>query len=190
MQIVTILGSPRRHGNTAAVLAHLEGLLAGQHQVRRINVVDHKVRGCTGCGTCQKVLDEPGCKQDDDALQILHRMCEADAVVYATPLYAWSFPAQIKALIDRHYCLTKWGDNGVVRSLLAGKRAALLVTCGDAVEGNADLIQVEFARQMEAARCHAIGSYVVPHCSEPDRLGEPAWAVARALALDLCGAQP
>ena len=112
-------------------------------------------------------------------------MQAADAIVYATPLYAWSFPAQMKALIDRHYCTTKWGADGVVASLFEGKRTALLVTCGDAVENNADLIQVQFDRIMDAGHCRVAGRYVVPHCNRPERLGAEAAHVAQAMAADI-----
>ena len=63
MKIITILGSPRRQGNTATVLSMFESLVAAQHQVDRVDLVDYDVRGCLGCGACQKVLDEPGCRR-------------------------------------------------------------------------------------------------------------------------------
>jgi multimeric flavodoxin WrbA len=185
MRILTILGSPRRHGNTAAVLDMFEQCVPPAHQVERLLVTDYDGHGCLGCGTCQRNLDEPGCRQRDDALAIFRRMLAADVVVYATPLYAWSFPAQLKALLDRHYCLTKWGDDGVIKSFQDGQRTALLVTCGDAAENNADLILVQFERMMEAGRCRVVGKYVVPHCSEPEMLGDAARAAAAALARDI-----
>ncbi len=43
MKIVTILGSPRQRGNTAAVLQAFETLVAPQHQVERINITDYRV---------------------------------------------------------------------------------------------------------------------------------------------------
>ena len=57
MKILTILGSPRRKGNTAAVLAKFEEMAKGEHSVDRINIVDYDVRGCLGCDF---VLQKPG----------------------------------------------------------------------------------------------------------------------------------
>jgi multimeric flavodoxin WrbA len=186
MNVLTLLGSPRRRGNTATVLSLFESRLPPGVCVERINVVDHKIRGCVGCGNCQGVLDQPGCRQRDEAQYVFQRMFAADVLIYATPLYAWSFTAQMKALLDRHYCLTKWRAGEVAVSLLEGRRAALLVTCGDAIEDNADVIQVEFDRMMAAAHCAVIGRYIVPHCSEPENLGEDAARVAEALADQVC----
>jgi multimeric flavodoxin WrbA len=49
--------------------------------------------------------DRPGCVQKDDAFSVFERMMAADALIYSSPLYCWDFPAQMKALIDRHFCL-------------------------------------------------------------------------------------
>ncbi len=176
MKILTILGSPRRHGNTAAVLGMFEQQAAAVHQVERINLTDYTVNGCLGCDTCQRRLDEPGCRQHDDALAIFARMEDADLVVYASPVYAWSISAQLKALFDRHYCLVKW--NAGEKALLAGRRAMLLVTCGGSAAENADLVQPMFARQMACMQMEVAGQFVVDNCTTPDALGGRAAAVA------------
>ena len=102
MRIATILGSPRRKGNTATVLGLFEERVTPEHQVERIDIIDHPIRGCLGCQVCQRVVDRPGCRQKDDAVAIFERLLVADAIVYATPLYAWSFSSQLKALSEPH----------------------------------------------------------------------------------------
>ena len=126
MKIITILGSPRKRGNTAAVLGRFERLVVPRHAVERIRILDYTIKGCLGCDVCQRVTGEPGCKQKDDAVPLLERLLRADLVVYATPVYGWSYPAEIKAFVDRHYCLVKWQGGQVVSELFKGKRAALL----------------------------------------------------------------
>ena len=189
MRIVTILGSPRRKGNTATVLSLFEERMAPEHQVERINIIDHQVHGCLGCDACQKVVDQPGCRQKDDAVAIFERLLTADIIVYATPLYAWSFSSQLKALIDRHFCLVKWGYGDPAPSLLRGKRTALLVTCADAVENNADLIPIIFERQMKCLQSETIGHYVVPNCTTPEEIGDRGDRTAAEMARDVCGQQ-
>jgi len=189
MRIVTILGSPRRKGNTATVLGLFEERVAPDHQVERIDIIDYQVHGCLGCDACQKVVDRPGCRQKDDALAIFDRVLAADVIVYATPLYAWSFSSQLKALIDRHFCLVKWGHGDPAPSLLHGKRAALLVTCADAVENNADLIPIIFERQMQCLQSETIGHYVVPNCTTPEEIGDRGARIAAEMARDICGQQ-
>jgi len=188
MKIVTILGSPRKRGNTAAVLRAFEELAGPQHEVERINITDYHVAGCRGCDVCQDWLDEPGCLQKDDVVGLLKRILAADAVVYACPVYCWAFPAQLKALMDRHYCLVKWQGGEVATSLMAGKRAALLVTCGGDAADNADLIQVMFEREMAYVRGQVVGQYVVANCTTPAELGERAVETARLMAREIVGA--
>jgi multimeric flavodoxin WrbA len=115
-------------------------------------------------------------------------MLAADAVIYSTPLYCWGFSSQMKALIDRHYCLVTGFGTPDHRSLLAGKPVALLVTCAGPVEGNADVIQTLFNRLCQFDQARIVNKTVVPQCTTPDALGEDARAAARKLAGDINGA--
>ncbi len=99
MKIVTILGSRRKRGNTAAVLWAFEALIAPQHETDRINITDDHVEGCRDCDVCQDRLDAPGCLQKDDAVRLLERILAADVIIYAAPVYCWAFPAQLKAVM-------------------------------------------------------------------------------------------
>ena len=105
MKVLTLLGSPRKTGNTATVLARFEKLISRAHRVHRVTIIEHEIRGCLGCAACQAKPDEPGCVQKDDCVSILNQIIESDLVIYATPLYCWCFSSQMKALLDRHYCL-------------------------------------------------------------------------------------
>ena len=82
--------------NTAKVLSMFEDKVEKNHEVERINITQYKVGGCLGCYKCKEKKSEPGCVQKDDALTIFEKMIQADAIVYASPLYCWSFTSQIK----------------------------------------------------------------------------------------------
>ncbi len=181
MHILTILGSARKRGNTATVLQLFEEQAAGRHKIERINITGYDVRGCLGCDHCQRRSDGPNCSQKDDAPRLLERILQADLVVYASPVYAWGFSAQLKALMDRHYCLVKWDDENHSRSLAAGKRMMLLVTCGGSAEENTDLIFEAFRREVAYLKCEAAGLYAVPNCSSPRHLGQQAVDTAQAM---------
>ncbi len=189
MKVATLMGSPRKKGNTATVLELFEHVLRKSgHEVDRINIVDYKVEGCVGCQSCQrKASDELWCKQDDDAMKIFSRLVAADAVVYASPLYTYSFPAQMKALVDRQNCLVKDGGADEGMAWLKGKRTALLVTCGGPVEENADLIQTAFVRESQYQQMIVVGTYVVAECTTPDELGDKALNTAKQMATDIVG---
>ena len=190
MKVTTILGSPRKKGNTATVLGWFEQEAKGQgHDIYKINIVGSDVKGCLGCRSCEKVSDYPGCVQKDDTMAIFDRMIEADAVIYASPLFCWGFTSQIKALIDRHFCLVKNYATPEHKSFLEGKATALLVTCTGPVKNNADIIQVLFDRINRFVKCNVIGKYVVPFCTTPDAMGSEARKIAKRMARDILSEQ-
>lgn len=184
MKIVTVLGSPRKRGNTVTVLKAFEDRVKAPHRLERVNLVDYVINGCLGCNACQKKLNEAGCVQKDDAVMILNKHIAADVIIYATPLYVWSFSAQMKALLNRQYCLVKWNATES-SSLFEGKRTALLVTCGGTEENDADLIKETFDRAMAYAHCEVVGKYVVPDCTLPKALGDKAEKTAAAMFRDI-----
>lgn len=188
MNILSMLGSPRKKGNTARVLGWVEEeLQAAGHGVERLNVVDHKLGGCVECYTCHESRDAPGCARKDDALDIFERMMKADVLLYASPLFCWGYSAQIKPLIDRHYCLVKDYPTPQWKSFIEGKRAALLVTCGGPEEGNAELLVEMFRRLMEYAKTNMVGALVIPFATTPDAMGEDVRERAAQFASTIAG---
>ena len=187
MKIITILGSPRKKGNTAKVLSMFEDEVGKNHEVERINITGYHVGGCLGCYKCQEKTGEPGCVQKDDALTLFEKMIQADAIVYASPLYCWSFTSQIKPLIDRHFCLVTGAGSPDHDSLIGGKRAALLVTCAGPIEGNCDPIQGIFAGFADYTKLLAKGNFILPFCTTPDAIGVNGTELAENLAKAITG---
>ena len=187
MKIITILGSPRKKGNTATVLSMFEDKIEKNHEVERIIITQYKVGGCLGCYKCKGKKDEPGCVQKDDASIIFEKMIQADAIVYASPLYCWSFTSQIKPLIDRHFCLVSDDGTPDHDSLINGKPAALLVTCAGPIEGNCDAIQGIFTGFSEYTKLAAKGIFILPFCTTPDAIGDKGAELSEDLAKAITG---
>ena len=181
MKIVTILGSPRKKGNTAKLLSMFEDKIQKRHDFERINITQYKVSGCIGCYKCKETNSEPGCVQKDDALAIFERMIQADAIVYASPLYCWSFTSQIKPLIDRHFCLVSGDGAPEHDSLISGKPAALLVTCAGPIEGNCDAIKHIFKGFTDYLKLESKGDYILPFCTTPESIGGEGDALSEKL---------
>ena len=54
IRIMTILGSPRRQGNTAKVISWIEEQAQTDgHELDRANILDHNVAGCRECLACR-----------------------------------------------------------------------------------------------------------------------------------------
>ena len=185
MKISTILGSPKLKGNTALVLSKFEDLAGENHQIERINLVDYDINGCLGCLKCQENRDEPACIQKDQVSGLLDKLLASDALIYATPLYCWSFSGQLKLFIDRHFCLMKFNPAPEMpSSLIKGKKTALLVSCGGPVENNADLIQSTFERIADFTSTQVVGKYILPLCMMTDSLENRAYQVAEKMFED------
>ena len=104
MQVITLLGSAKKKGNTATVLGWIEEELKTMgYTAERIYLNNKSIGSCLGCAKCRDNPDEIACVQKDDAIDIMEQMISADAVLFASPIYFWSFSAQMKALIDRGY---------------------------------------------------------------------------------------
>ena len=186
MNIVTILGGPRTDGNTDRLLDWTERALKDwRHDVTRINLAELAVAGCKSCFACTESSDEPGCVVLDDAPAVFEKMIEADAILFATPLFMWGYTSQLKALLDRSICLVRGYDSAEHRSFVAEKPAALLVACAGPIEGNADLIQSSFPRFTNYTRLDNRGVFVFPHCTDvsmlPNTHGNESRELARAL---------
>ena len=151
------------------------------HETERINIVDHSIHDCVGCNFCFQEKTRPVCAQKDDAMLLFDRMIAADVVVYASPLYAFSFPAQMKAFVDRHYCLVTNPGTPEQSSLIEGKRVALLITCSDPLENNTDLVLEMFDRVFLKLKCIVSGKFVVESSSAPD-FGSRAEETGRVMA--------
>lgn len=143
-----------------------------KHEVEIVRISKYKIGGCLGCFKCQEVKGEPDCVQKDDANKIFDKMIQADAIVYATPLYCWSFTAQIKPLIDRHFCLVKGYGTLNHKSLIGNKSSALLVTCMGPIEGNCDAIQKIFSGFCEYSKLISKGNFILPFTTTPNEIGE------------------
>ncbi|MGB8451270.1 MAG: flavodoxin family protein [Anaerocolumna sp.] len=167
MKIVTIMGSPKKNGKTAAALKLFEeNMIDHGNDVERVNITDYKINGCLGCYACMAKKEEPGCNQKDDALSVFEKMAAADTIVIASPLYSFDITAQLKPFVDRCFSLSN-------TTILNGKRMALLITCAGQVEKNADLVQKFFQRAFDGGNggmfhTELAGRYVVPYSDAPD----------------------
>ncbi len=94
--ILILKGSPRERGNSA-VLAEkaAEGALAAGAQVESIYLHGLDIRPCDACDLC---LEQGECVIEDDMRPLYPKLAAADAILLASPIYWFTFSAQLKAL--------------------------------------------------------------------------------------------
>lgn len=137
------MGSPRKAGNTASLLKpFIEELEVDQAWHDLIWLYDKHIEACTACRKCQKDWTVFGCRFKDDAQEIFDRILASDIIVLATPIYSWFCTAPMKALLDRLvYGMNKYYGEEKGPALWAGKKLAVITTCGYKPEVGADLFE-------------------------------------------------
>jgi len=186
MNVLTLLGSARKKGNTETVLTLVEKeLQALEHTVERVTLHDKTIKGCLGCLKCLAHPDEIACVQHDDADEIMKKMIVADVVLFTSPIYFWGFSAQIKALIDRNNAFVTQCFKPGHTSLLKDKRIGLLATGADSFENNAEGLFTAFDRFATFLLAQITGTLYVGNCLIPSDLPEKTSERARILAHSL-----
>lgn len=101
--ILLVHASPRKQGNSDMLADWFErGATEAGNNVTRIDVGHAKIAGCMACEYC--FAHDGECVQRDDMQEFYPLLREADVIVYATPMYFYNFPAQLRAFQDRMFC--------------------------------------------------------------------------------------
>ena len=150
-KIVILNGSPRRTGNTSALVkAFTEGAESVGNTVTEFFLDKMDIHGCKGCFGGHSSKECP-CVQRDDMDQIYPAVKECDVVVLASPLYYWTMSGQLRTALDRLFALEE-GDGNLLRG--NGKSSALLM----AAEGHGfDDAALYYDHLMEHLRWENIG---------------------------------
>lgn len=123
-KIVILNGSPRKNGNTSALVAEFaKGAEEAGNSITIFFLDEMHIHGCKGCFGGHSNKECP-CVQKDDMIKIYPAVKESDMIVFATPLYYWNMSGQIRTAIDRLFALEE-GDENLLRG--HGKLAVLLM---------------------------------------------------------------
>ena len=165
MKVLVLMGSPRKGGNTAALLAPFcEELRSAGAETETVWLYDRDIRPCLACRRCQEDWTAFSCGQQDDVQELFDKVLESDCVVLATPIYAWYCTAPVKAVLDRLvYGMNKFYGAKKGPSLWQGKAMALLMTCGYRPEKGCDLFEEGMRRYCKHAGLRYLGSHAERH---------------------------
>ena len=121
MKILAISCSPRKDGNTVAMLN--EALKAAKEdgaEVELFSIAGKNIQACDGCWGCTRTGK---CHLKDDVAVLQDKMIAADGIIFGTPVYFWGMTAQAKAIIDRTISLKP-------ERSLANKVCGVVASCG------------------------------------------------------------
>lgn len=125
--ILVLTGSAKNAGNSDQMAdAFILGVEKEGHTTVKYKTAEKTIGGCKACKACFQ--NGKACVFDDDFNELAPLLEKADVLVFATPVYCASFPAQLKAAIDKMY------------AFYIGKRPlkikeCILLACGDGKGG-------------------------------------------------------
>lgn len=127
MKVVSFLGSPNKHGNTAMLLRKvLEGICGNENIEDKIVFLEEQnINPCMGCDAC-KQNEQLSCVMKDDMQHIYKKLKDSELIIIASPIYWWSVTAQTKCFIDRLYGIN-FKDSDLH---LENKKVMLVMTYG------------------------------------------------------------
>lgn len=99
MKVLTILGSPRKGGNSDTLARHIgKSIEEGGGTVEYVYLNGLNLRPCQGCGGCDKTGI---CVLKDDMGPIYDAVDQADRILLVSPVYFYGLSAQCKIFGDR-----------------------------------------------------------------------------------------
>ena len=125
MKTLIFDGSPRKNGDTAALIAAFLENYSGEYTVIRA----YEQRDISPCVDCRACWKKPGCIIGDGMQQIYRLIEESDCIVIASPLYYSELTGPLLSLLSRlqvYYCARKFQG---VRLIEKQKTGAILL-CG------------------------------------------------------------
>ncbi|MCI8329796.1 MAG: flavodoxin family protein [Oscillibacter sp.] len=165
MKVLLLAGSPRKNGNTAALLEPFcEVFAEAGAKLESVWLYDEDIRPCIACRRCQEDWSSFGCSQSDGVPALFGKILESSLILLATPIYSWYCTPPMKALLDRLvYGMNKFYGPARGPSLWAGKPLALLLSCGYRPEKGSDLFEEGVRRYCRHSGLRYLGSCTERH---------------------------
>lgn len=102
MRVVAFNGSPRTHGNTAAIIKLVFSELEKQGiETELVQVGGILKQGCTGCNYCHKNKSASCVITNDPLNEWIEKIAAADGIILGSPVYFNDVTSEMKAFIDR-----------------------------------------------------------------------------------------
>jgi len=125
-KIIILNGSPRKMGNTSFLVEELvKTIKENEEEAETITLNNYKINPCQACNWCIK-NNALSCVQKDDMNTFYPKLLESELIVFAAPIYWFSYSAQLKLFVDRLYALH--GKDGYA---LINKKIAFVLVYGD-----------------------------------------------------------
>lgn len=165
MLVCILMGSPRKNGNTfQLVQPFIKTMETKNNTCTLIWLYDKNILPCCACRTCQNDWSIFGCSLKDDMQEIFDSVLTCDLLVLTTPIYSWYCTPPMKAVLDRLvYGMNKYYGKEKGPALWAGKKLAIITTCGYRPENGADLWETGIIRYCKHSKLQYAGMLAERH---------------------------
>lgn len=158
-KIILITGSARKDSNSVTMADSFEAAAKVKGlEISRIDATKLEIDVCYDCGNCYSA--GKACAFDDDFNKIADKLVNADGIVVACPVYWYTFPAKVKALIDKFYALYAGGY------MFTGKKCALISCCEEEGMETFDGINFAFDKSFELMGAEIVGKVEITGVNE------------------------
>lgn len=156
MQTLIFQGSPRRDGDTVALVTLLQSALSGKSKV--IRAYDGDISPCVDCRACWR---HAGCAIGDGWQEVDALLRRCDSVVIASPIYFSELTGPLLSVLSRlqqYYCAKAFRGEAFP---FAGKRGGLLLVGGG--DGNAERAEQTAITLLHQMGCREIFPTILCH---------------------------
>ena len=150
--IIILVGSMRKNGNTARLAKSFAEGAEKNNNVDIVSVADYNVEPCIGCNSCF-TRDGNKCFQIDDMVRIYEKLRNADILVILSPVYFYGISAQLKAIVDRLHT--------PMRNTFHIKKLGLLLVGAAELPDLFDPILIQYQMVLDFFKLDSIGSVLV-----------------------------
>lgn len=101
LSVLGVVGSPRARGNTHQLMRIALDVMESQGvRTELIGLHDKTIGPCIACYQC-RATEVADCAVRDGFQDIFHRVCKADGLILASPVYFGSMTGKMKCLTER-----------------------------------------------------------------------------------------
>ena len=177
-RVLVLNGSARAAAFTASMIKDFRrGAESAGNEVTEIELRRLDIHSCTGCLHGGSDPDHP-CTRRDDMDIIYREVRESDVVVFATPLFFWSYSGLMKNVIDRLWALAEYDR----KALIGGRSGILLTAAGGS---HPELLFEHFDYMMKRLAWKNAGKAAMLHTDDTDIENIPECAEAFALGASI-----
>ena len=183
-KVLVLFGSPHGHGYTRRLLdCFMECFQENKSwEIQEVNLYEKAPHACTGCRVCAQ---EERCSFDDlDDVDKALRQC--DLLVVASPMYNFSYPAPVKAWLDRtqRYFEARF-SLGIKPPIKKHRKAVLLLTMGSQDSFGVEVCTHQLERAFSVMNTSLVGCAVWDATDLGDQNKARAVEAAGGIALEI-----